>query len=93
VRKVTKNIERKTGIPARASSLGYIQRGGAPSARSRIIGSLFGSCAVNLIRSNENNRLVVLKNGKVTHISLEAAIAREKQINEELHTLARHLAI
>lgn len=90
---VAKSIERQTGIPARTSSLGYIQRGGAPSAKSRIIGSLFGSCAVNLVRSNENNRLIVLKNGRVAHIPLEAAVAREKQINEEFYTLARHLAI
>ncbi|MFA5250851.1 MAG: 6-phosphofructokinase, partial [Parachlamydiales bacterium] len=42
VRKIARTIERQTGTPVRTSSLGYIQRGGAPSGRSRILGTLFG---------------------------------------------------
>lgn len=90
---VARKIERKTDIPARASSLGYIQRGGAPSARSRTIGSLFGSYAVRLIRKGLKNKLVVLKNNKVSHIPLAIAAARSKRIDKGFYTLARRLAI
>lgn len=90
---VARKIERKTGISARVSSLGYIQRGGAPSARSRIIGSLFGSYAVRLIRKGLKNKLVVLKNNKVSHVPLEIAIAKSKRIDKQFYTLARRLAI
>lgn len=88
-----RKIERKTGIPVRASALGYIQRGGAPSARSRIIASLFGSYAVGLIRKGIKNQLVVLKNNKVSHISLSTASSRQKRIDNKLYALARHLSI
>jgi len=90
---VAATIEHKTGIPARASSLGYIQRGGAPSARSRTIGSLFGSYAVRLIRHGSANELVVLESDNVSHIPLEIAAARRKEISKDIYALAKLLSM
>lgn len=89
---VAATIEHKTGIPVRISSLGYIQRGGAPSGRSRIIGSLFGSYAVKLIKNGHANEAVVLKNDNVSHIPLTIAATKTKKITKDTYTLAHRLA-
>lgn len=82
-------VEKATGISTRATILGYIQRGGAPSARSRILGMRFGSYAINLIKNNIYNKVVVFRKGSVRHISLVTA-KRRKKIDKKLYaSLAR----
>ncbi len=87
VKKVAEEIEKQTKIPVRVSSLGYIQRGGAPSGKSRVLGTLFGSYAVELIKKKFKNRVVVIKNGKITDILLTTAISKEKKIDFELYKI------
>lgn len=87
VYKVAKRIEELTGIPVRVSSLGYIQRGGAPSAKSRILGTLFGSYAVDLLRKKVKNRVVVIRNGKISDIPVELVISKEKKIDLEIYRI------
>ncbi|MBI4835388.1 MAG: 6-phosphofructokinase [Planctomycetes bacterium] len=89
---VAKKIETKTKVPVRVSVLGYIQRGGAPSARSRILGSMFGAYAIGLIKQGLKNRAVVMQNNCITHIPLEKAVRGRKRINRKFHTLAKNLS-
>jgi 6-phosphofructokinase 1 len=93
VRDFAENIEKLTGLEVRVSSLGYIQRGGSPSARSRILACRFGAYAVEKLLSGASNRLVVLRGNKVTDISFEEALKNEKYIDEELYKLSQRLAI
>jgi 6-phosphofructokinase 1 len=81
---LAKRIEKATGISTRASILGYIQRGGAPSARSRILGTRAGSYAIGLIKKNISNKAVVFKGGSIRHISL-VTIRRTKTIDKKLY--------
>ena len=46
---VAKEIEARTGMQARATVLGYIQRGGSPTPRDRILGLRFGLKAADLV--------------------------------------------
>lgn len=86
---LAKRIEKATGISTRATILGYIQRGGAPSARSRILGTRFGSYAIGLIKKDIYNKVVVFRKGSVRHISLVTA-RRKKKIDRKLYaSLAR----
>lgn len=87
-----RRIEQKTGISTRASILGYIQRGGAPSARSRKLGTTFGVYAVNLIKKSMHDKLVVLKDNKVRHISLKV-IERRKILDRSLYEIARRVSL
>ncbi len=85
-------LEAKTKIPTRVSSLGYIQRGGSPSARSRIIASLFGEHAVELIKKNQKNKVVVIQNNKVKSLDIKEVTNNEKQIDKHLLELIQNLA-
>lgn len=55
-------IREKTGIESRVSVLGYIQRGGSPTAKDRMYGSLMGAYAVEILKQGKENRIVAIKN-------------------------------
>ncbi|MFA5794071.1 MAG: ATP-dependent 6-phosphofructokinase [Candidatus Brocadiia bacterium] len=86
-------IEKAVGVPVRVTVLGYIQRGGTPSARSRILGAMFGAYAVSLIKQGLENRVVVLKDNSLSHIAIQKVISGQRHIDDKLHDLARTLAM
>jgi len=91
-RKLLKEIEEKAGVEVRLSVTGYAQRGGNPTARSRLLANLFGEKAVELLTNNQGNRMVSLQEGKVTSIDLEQVCSNEKQLDLSLMKLAQTLA-
>lgn len=86
-------LTRCSSLEVRVSSLGYIQRGGTPTARSRILASQFGAHAVRLLREGKKNRLVVLSRGRIADIPVALAARNEKPIDLNTYKLARRLAI
>ncbi len=84
-------IEKATEAEVRLSVLGYTQRGGNPSARSRLLASLFANKVVELIDEQQKSSAVVLQNGKTTSIGLEESCKTEKPIDLSLLDLARVL--
>jgi 6-phosphofructokinase 1 len=91
-RQLGNEIEKATGAEVRLTVLGYTQRGGDPSARSRLLASLFADKAVELISERRKSRAVVLQNGKITSMGLEESCKTEKPIDLSLLDLARVLA-
>jgi 6-phosphofructokinase 1 len=90
-RQLANEIEKATGAEVRLTVLGYTQRGGNPSARSRLLASLFADKAVELISERQKSRAVVLRNGKITSMGLEESCRTEKPIDLSLLDLARVL--
>ena len=91
-RKIASQIEQNTGAEVRLSIVGYAQRGGSPTARSRLLASLFGEEAVQLISQGVGNRVVGLQKGEITNISLEESCKNQKPLDKELLELAKILA-
>lgn len=85
-------LEAKTDIPTRVSSLGYIQRGGSPSARSRILASLFGEYAIETIKKKQKNKVVVIQNNKIKALDIKTVVETEKQVDKHLLELIEALA-
>lgn len=77
---MAKRIEAATGIETRASILGYMQRGGSPTAKDRVYASMMGSYAVDLLASGKTNRVVAYKNGQFTDYDIAEALAQTKEI-------------
>jgi 6-phosphofructokinase 1 len=89
----TMRIEKCTGYETRLSSLGYIQRGGSPSGRSRILACQFGSRAVKLLINGEKKgRLVVMRRGEISDIAIADAMRGKKKLDSSLLALAHRLA-
>lgn len=86
-------LKNKTGMDVKVSSLGYIQRGGAPSARSRILACKFGEYAIKLIDKNIKNCVVGIKSGMMISIPLREVISKQKKIDKDIYKLVMKLAI
>lgn len=64
-------IESGTGIESRAQILARICRSGPPSAYDVWLGAKMGLRAADLLTSDASGRVVVVKNGKITDISMD----------------------
>lgn len=85
-------IEDCTGLEVRYSILGYIQRGGVPTAHSRILAERFGEKAVELILKGEKTKIVGIKNDKIIVSPLEYAWKGSKELDQKMYKLAEILA-
>lgn len=79
---MAKRIEAATGIETRASILGYMQRGGNPTAKDRVYASMMGAYAVDLLVAGKSNRVVGYKHGEFCDFDIQEALAMTKEIPE-----------
>jgi 6-phosphofructokinase 1 len=85
-------IEELTGLEVRVSSLGYIQRGGRPTARTRILASKFGHIAVDLFHRGNINQLIGITEGAVCAIPISKAISKEKAFDDKTFKVLKALS-
>ena len=78
--KVAHELEKLTGLEARNTTLGYVQRGGTPTAFDRTLSTKYGAKAMNLALEEKFGTLVVLKNGILDSVSLEDVVGNNKKI-------------
>lgn len=71
------------GFESRVTVLGHVQRGGTPTAFDRWLATRYGAAAVRLAARGGFDRMVALKGGEITDISLEEATAKPKRVNPE----------
>ncbi len=91
--KLAQEMQHQTESEVRLSILGYAQRGGSPTARSRLLASLFAERAVELICEGKGNLAVGLQKGAVTHFELEKAANNRKHLDLRLLKVAEMLSI
>ena len=78
--RVAKELEALTGLEARNTTLGYMQRGGTPTAFDRVLSTKYGAKAMELAMEEKFGVLTVIKNGKLDYVSLEDVVGNNKQI-------------
>ncbi len=91
--KLAKELQQQTESEVRLSIIGYSQRGGSPTARSRLLASLFAERAVESISDGKGNLAVGLQSGVVSTIELEKAATLRKPLDMRLLKVAEMLAI
>ncbi len=79
---MAKRIEAATGVETRATILGYMQRGGSPTARDRMQASIMGAYAVDIMCEGKSNRVVGERNGKMVDIDIDEALAMTKSVDD-----------
>ncbi len=89
---IVNHIERQTDFEVRLTKLGHIQRGGAPTARSRLIADLFGVAAVENLLNGKRNVMVGLRRGTIGTIGLDYVCRTKKPLDLDLLRLAEELA-
>jgi len=92
---VAEVIARECEVEARVTVLGHLQRGGSPTAFDRWLASRFGAAAVRLAEARKYGRMVALKGGDIVDITLLAALAVPKRVdqNSDAVVTARDLGI
>ena len=78
--KVAKQLQELTGLEARNTTLGYMQRGGTPTAFDRVLSTKYGTAAMRMAIEEKFGNLVVIKNGKIDYASLEDVVGQNKEI-------------
>ena len=90
--KLAGEIERITSIETRATVLGYIQRGGSPSAFDRILASRMGGKAVEVLAEGKSARVIGIKNNEIIDMDIKDALSTKKEFDEELYKLSLQLS-
>ncbi|HHV30041.1 6-phosphofructokinase [Acetivibrio mesophilus] len=90
---IAREITEKTGIEARATILGHIQRGGSPTVYDRVMASQMGAKAVEILRENKSNRVIVFKDNQLGDMDLYEALESKKTISEDLIQLSKMLSL
>ncbi len=86
-------IEKETRIEARATVLGYLQRGGTPTYLDRFIASMMGIRAVECLLAGRVNRSIIYRSGEVSDMDLFESMKCKKSIDEEDFRKAKILSI
>ncbi|MBP5471036.1 MAG: 6-phosphofructokinase, partial [Lachnospiraceae bacterium] len=90
---MARRIEAATGIETRATILGYMQRGGSPTAKDRYYASIMGARAVDILIEGKTNRVVGYRDGKFMDVDIEEGLAMTKNIDEYEFEVARLLSL
>ena len=88
---MAKRIEAATGIETRATILGYMQRGGAPTCKDRVYASIMGAKAVELLEEGKTNRVVANKHGEFLDFDIQEALNMKKDIPEDQYEISKLL--
>ena len=89
---LAKEIEKLTGVETRATVLGHIQRGGAPTAADRVLAGRMGAYAVDLLMAGEGGRCVGIRNNKLAHYDILEALDLPRVFDEKMYNLAQQLS-
>ena len=90
---MARRIEAATGIETRATILGYMQRGGNPTAKDRYYASIMGAYAVDIMLKGKTNRVVGIRSGEVMDVDIEEGLKMTKGISEYEFEVAKLLTI
>jgi 6-phosphofructokinase 1 len=78
--RVAREIMEETNMETRVTVLGYLQRGGIPSAWDRVLATTFGTAAADLLARGEYGKMVALKGDSVAAVDLSEPAGRVKSV-------------
>lgn len=80
---IAKCITTYTGVEARVTTLGYIQRGGSPTPMDRILATRYGAYATEMIVQGDFGKMVAMQDNKLTSIPLTDVAGKLNLIEED----------
>ncbi|MCI7804286.1 MAG: 6-phosphofructokinase [Oscillospiraceae bacterium] len=89
---IARTLQEKTGIEARTTILGHVQRGGSPTVRDRVVASQMGYYAVDLLSQGIGNRVVGMQNNKIVDFDIQEALSMKKPFEDDLYHIAGEIA-
>jgi 6-phosphofructokinase 1 len=83
----------RLGFGLRVTTLGHVQRGGAPTAFDRLLGTRLGAAAIDCLARGEFGVLVGVHRDEIATTPLGDVVARKKPLDPQLLALERVLAM
>ena len=93
VEEMAKRIEAETGVEARATILGHVQRGGSPTAKDRIVASQMGFRAVQLLKDGVGNRVVAMRRENIVDYDIFEALLMKNTIDLDMNKMNCDISI
>ncbi len=84
-------ISNNTGFSARATILGHIQRGGSPSPKDRMLASLMGEKAIDLLMNGIGGHCVGIIDNTITSMPIDDALKATAKSRKYLYRLFERL--
>ncbi|HEX8978531.1 MAG TPA: ATP-dependent 6-phosphofructokinase [Parasulfuritortus sp.] len=78
--RLAQQLETLTGLEARVTILGHLQRGGAPSAADRILSTRLGTAAADLIAAGQYGVMVAARGDATEAVPLEEVAGKVKTV-------------
>ncbi len=85
---LAREIERCAHTETRVTQLGYVQRGGSPTAFDRVLATRFGIKAVEMALAREWGHMAALQGNRVVSVPLNEAVREVKKLSEEIYQAA-----
>ncbi|MFN2579418.1 MAG: 6-phosphofructokinase, partial [Pyrinomonadaceae bacterium] len=77
-----------THIQTRVTKLGYVQRGGSPTAFDRILATRFGIKAYEMVRAGKWGHMTALRGTRIVSVPLADAVGELKHLDEDIYRVA-----
>jgi 6-phosphofructokinase 1 len=91
--RVAQEIEAETGMETRATVLGYVQRGGIPSASDRVLATSLGTTAAELLARGEYGKMVALRGNEICSVDLSVPAGKVKSVPRDHYMLDSAAAV
>jgi 6-phosphofructokinase 1 len=86
---IAQELEKRTGVETRVSVLGYIQRGGTPTAHDRVLATRYGVHACDMVARGEFGKMAALRGNQIVSVTLADATRELKTVDKEFLEVAR----
>ncbi len=92
---IADEIEKHAGIESRVAVLGYLQRGGSPTAFDRVLATQLGNGAIDLIKEGHFGYMVSFTGGRISSVPIEKAVEKLKLVplNSPFIAAARSIGV
>ncbi|NPV85706.1 MAG: ATP-dependent 6-phosphofructokinase [Anaerolineae bacterium] len=78
--RLASQLEALTGLESRVTILGYVQRGGTPSAGDRLLATRLGSAAAELIAQGKKGIMVAARSDATAPVPLEDVVGKRRTV-------------
>ena len=82
---LVKTVAERTGRDVKLVVLSYLQRGGSPTFRDRMLATMSGAKAIDLIMQGEKNRAIGVKNGEIFDMDIAEALKASRTVDLDLY--------
>jgi 6-phosphofructokinase 1 len=92
---MSRRLEELTGLEARVTILGHVQRGGTPSPADRLLATRLGTATAELVAKGVHGVMVAVRGDDILPVPLDEVAGRRKvvPIDHPMIQTARHLGL